>query len=175
MPQAATVLGLVAQPYTIISGAIAEFWAERAQNYWCSHCEAENRIQLELAECGNVDDARRLLRLTRFGPAARAYLHHHKILTDISAHIKSTQLTEVAELRQFVLNFLYVEHALLGLMHITYHRWIEDGHRDRLSQILQEDADFYASVAILHAVSIDRTEALNTLCQRLQTVFSTDG
>jgi hypothetical protein len=150
--------------------AIAAFWDEQAGKYRCEHCAVENRLQMALAGCDeNCSNHHALLRLESFAPAARVYLHHHKAQTDLVTYLGVLENVELVHLRQFVLNFLHVEHGLLHLTSITYHQWIRGGNRDRLSRMLQDDTKLYNLVRLLHtARGVNRTKGLTRLCHQIE-------
>lgn len=164
---------MLAQPLLDMAGEVAVFWDNQAQRHRCEHCEAENRLQMALAGCGeDHPNLYALRRLLSFAPATRVYLHYHRTQTDLATHLRILEDFEVMCLRQFVLNFLHIEHRLLHRMGITYHQWIRGGYRDQLSRLLQHTTELYNSVQLLHTAGTRRPEELALLCQEIQSQLS---
>lgn len=179
MPQF-PMLVTVAQPVLDVTEsiieAIATFWREQADGYRCEHCEEENRLQMALAGCSESHlNPHAFRRLLDYASPVRVYLHYHRTQTDLATHHRILENLEVMCLRQFVLNFLHIEHRLLHRMGIPYHQWIRGGYRDQLSRLLQNTTELYNSVQLLHTAGIRRSEKLALLCQEIQSQLSTSA
>lgn len=177
MSQQATQLldAYLVQPVTSTLDTLAGFWAAHAQEHACRICEEENEVQMKLAKSRHPSARRACLRLSHFAAPARAFLCHHKIMTEVSHYLGIVQDVVLLEMRQFVFNFLHVERGLLPRMNMRYHEWIHEGYRDRFAVVLQKNRDLYTSVAVLHLIVLNREEMLGHLCSRLQAALKHDN